>query len=40
MVGPAHSFGEEIDDEVDFYVKHLVGSVLSEKSALELKEQA
>jgi hypothetical protein len=30
VVDTVHSSGEEIDEEVDFYIKHLAGGDLSE----------
>ena len=35
-----HSSGEELDEEVDFYIKRLASGDLSEEAALKLKEQA
>jgi hypothetical protein len=36
----AHSSREESDEDIDFYIKHLVGDDLSEDAASELKDQA
>jgi hypothetical protein len=39
-VGPTHSYGEEMGEDVDFFVEHIARSELSEKNASELKEEA
>lgn len=39
MAEITHSSGEKLDEEVDFYVRHLIGGDLSEEAASKLKEQ-
>lgn len=38
--GPAHSYGEEMGGEIDFFMWHIARGALSEENASELKEQA